>query len=353
MFFGKSKSSQGDSTREPPFYEVPWIRTLISFCTVLLVIAALIEGYRKAEQYAGRVVKKEFSETAAGKEKITLTMELMNKPAWLDKAILDQLFAETQTFAARDQATYDRLVNPLDHDVLKEVAANYVGTDADGVNHWTLRENAWIKKVNEVKRVISADRKSETIEVYAEYRQPAAWAAYGDKFYLIDNEYVRLPGEYSSADRNATPELMAISGEQLPTGMTKVPEAGETWGGEDMAAGLKMVEALEEQSFSRQIASVDVANFRGRENKLQPWILLETVFKAGSGMPSVVQWGRPVGEESFYDVKAAEKVAALNAIYLRFNRIDAGRDYVDIHTEQVMLPKPVETVASGGATPQG
>ena len=30
-----------DAPREPAFYEVPWIRALISFCVILLVISAL------------------------------------------------------------------------------------------------------------------------------------------------------------------------------------------------------------------------------------------------------------------------------------------------------------------------
>jgi hypothetical protein len=329
-----------DAPREPAFYEVPWIRALISFCVILLVISALIEAYRRADQYASGVVKKEFDDAGPGKAKITLTAKLMNKPAWLDQAILNQIFAETQTFAARDQATYDRLLNPLDHDVLQEIAANYTGTDAEGVNHWTLRDNAWIQRISEVRRVISQDRKSETIEVYADYRQPAAWVAYKDKFYLIDEEAVRLPGEYSESDRKATAGLMAISGVQLPDGMTTVPQPSEKWSGDDVAAGMKLADYLRGQSFDSQVASIDMTNFRERVDKNAPWIVLDTIWTAADGKPRIIDWGRPVGEESFYEVKAIVKLKALNAIYLRFSRIDADRDYVDIRADEVLLPKP-------------
>jgi hypothetical protein len=264
----------------------------------------------------------------------------MNKPSWLDPAILNQIFAETQTFAARDQATYDRLLNPLDHDVLNALAANYTGTDAEGVNHWTLRDNAWIQRITEVRRVISPDRKSESIEVYADYRQPAAWVACKDKFYLLDKQAVRLPGEYSFEDRKATAGLMAISGVELPAGMTAVPKPSETWSGDDLAAGMKLAEFLRGQSFDGQVASIDMANFRGRVDKNAPWILLDTIWPAADGKPRVINWGRPVGEESFYEVNAAAKLKALNGIYLRFSRIDADRDYVDIRTDEVRLPKP-------------
>jgi hypothetical protein len=352
--FWKKNNFEGRE-REPRFYEVPWIRSLISFCVVLLVIAALIESYHAAKAYANRVVVQEFTEqpNALGAEKIALSAELMNKPAWLDPAILNTIFAETQNFAARDQATYNRLLNPLDKDVLKELADNYTGTDASGVNHWTLRDNAWIKKITQVRRVVSKDQaghKSETIEIYAEFRSPAAWVQSGDKFYLIDDAFVRLPGEYSLADKNATAGLMAITNVDLPEGKKEVPLPSASWTTEDLAAGMKMVDLLQKQRFVGQIASIDMANFKGRKDALKPWILLNTTFAAADGSPRVVRWGRSIGDEKFYEVSAAAKVQALNEIFLRFARIDANHDYVDIRTEQVLLPKAAEPqTADAGA----
>ena len=215
-----------------------------------------------------------------------------------------------------------------------------MGTDEEGVGHWTPWDNAWIEKITEVRRVISPDRKSETIEVYADYRQPAAWVACKDKFYLLDKDAVRLPGEYSLADQKATAGLMAISGVELPAGMKEVPAPSEVWAGEDLAAGMKLADFLRGQSFDGQVASIDMTNFQGRVDKKAPWILLETIWPAADGKPRVINWGRPVGEESFYEVKAATKLKALNEIYLRFSRIDANQDYVDVRMDEVLLPKP-------------
>jgi hypothetical protein len=335
MFFGKKNNLNG-AEREPRFYEVPWIRSLISLCVVLLVIAVLIESYHAVKAYGNRVVRDEFTEqtNALGAEKIALSAELMNKPAWLDPAIL----------------TYNRLLNPLDKDVLREIADNYTGMDAGGANHWALRDNAWIKKINEVRRVVSKDRKSETIEIYAEFRSPAAWVQVGDKFYLIDDEFVRLPGEYSQADRNATAGLMAITNVDLPGGAKTVPQPSEGWNTEDLQAGMKMVDLLHSQRFVGQIASIDMANYTGRKDTLKPWILLNTTFAAADGNPRVVRWGRSIGDEKFYEVSAAAKVQALNEIFLRFARIDANHDYVDIRTEQVLLPKPPEPQTAAAPT---
>ena len=46
------------------------------------------------------------------------------------------------------------------------------------------------------------------------------------------------------------------------------------------------------------------------------------------------QWGRPVGQEIYYEVPTAAKLQMLNEIYAKYNRIDAGRDSVDIRWEQ-------------------
>jgi len=342
MFFGKKQSPTPNADREPAFHEVPWIRTLIRLCVVLLVLAGLIESYQALKAYGNRVVEKEFTPEPNGIEKVTLSAELMNRPAWLDKTILDQIFSETQTFATRDEATYNRLLNPLDKDILKEIAENYTGTDADGaggVNHWTLRDNAWIKKINEVRRVISKDRKSETIQIYADYRQPAAWVQHDEKFYLIDADFIRLPGEYSLADRKATDGLMAINNVDLPDGAKSVPQPSESWQTDDLAAAMKLVDLLHTQPFASQIASINMANFQGRKDPLQPWIVFDTIWPTADGNPRIVDWGRSLGDEKFYEVSSAAKVKALNEIYLRFSRIDANRDYVDIRTEQVRLPK--------------
>jgi hypothetical protein len=50
-------------------------------------------------------------------------------------------------------------------------------------------------------------------------------------------------------------------------------------------------------------------------------------------------WGRTPGKSTFYEVSDTAKLKALSDLFMRFNRIDADHDYVDIRTEQVRLPK--------------
>jgi hypothetical protein len=165
--------------------------------------------------------------------------------------------------------------------------------------------------------------------------------------YLIDSEDVRLPGDYPLGDRTRS-KLLVISGMDLPVvdGKAAAPQPGEVWAsgathraGEDLLAGMRLVKALQDQPFAHQIDAIDVSNFNGRKDSRAPWILLETVWKKADGSPRVIQWGRPPGEEKYYEVHADAKVKVLNDLYLRFTRIDADRDYVDIRTEFVRLPK--------------
>ena len=114
---------------------------------------------------------------------------------------------------------------------------------------------------------------------------------------------------------------------------------------------------LHAQRFASQIDAIDMTNYKGRRDSRQLWIVLNTIWPSDvdPSRPRVIQWGRPLGEERFYDVSAATKLKALNQIFLRFNRIDANRDYVDIHTEQIWIPKQIAPSddAQASHTPRG
>ena len=75
-------------------------------------------------------------------------------------------------------------------------------------------------------------------------------------------------------------------------------------------------------------------NLGGKISALSPQITLTTRFG------SQVWWGRAPGQEGFYEVPAARKLRSLAKVYARFGRIDAGRAYVDIRGDQVLVPKP-------------
>jgi len=343
MFGTRTQPPASQSSNEPTLLNTPWIRNLINFSVVLIIIAVIIEVYSYAERRAAPLVK-------VGVERIEVRAELENPPPWLDRRILNQILNETNVFAVRDQATLDRLKDPLNQDVLRDLAANYTNADSAGSNHWTLRSNAWIKRITEIRRVINPARTLQTIQIFAEYRRPANWVERDGKYYLLDTDGVRLPEEYSAQDRKSVPSLMAITGLDLPG--NAIPKPSESWKTDDYEAGAKLATLLATQPFAQQIAAIDMTNFRGRKDPAKAWITLKTIFSAGhieevagqdlpvGAGPRIVMWGRPIGEEKYYDVSADIKLKTLNSLFFRYNRIDANRDFVDIHTEEVWIPQP-------------
>jgi hypothetical protein len=134
----------------------------------------------------------------------------------------------------------------------------------------------------------------------------------------------------------------------LPPG-GKVPRPSEAWDTPDIAAGMKLIDFLHGQMFVNQIDAIDVSNYHGRRDPHQAQLLLYTIWPsaANPASPRVIQWGRPLGEEKFFDVTAAAKLITLNKIYLKYHQIDAGADVVDIHTEQVWIPASSPREGSG------
>jgi hypothetical protein len=333
LFGSRGERPSADSAKDG-FLQSRWFRTLLTFCSVLVVVAVCIEIYRRANNYGARVVEA---------RPVEARIEILNPPAWLDRRIITALLDESYAFAQKDEATYDRARNILDNEVLHEIADLYTGSDTvDGksVSRQTHGYNAWISGITEVRREIAKDNSMQTITIRAQWRSPMAWVRAGDSFYLIDADGVRLPGEYPAANREA--RLMVLTGIDQPMadGKPAVPQPGETWTGgtsgqrgEDQLAGMKLIATLRGRAFAGQIDAIDLANFKGRKDPLAAWILLDTIWRTANGTPRVIQWGRPVGQEIYYEVPARAKLQALDAIYERFKRIDAGRDSVDVRWE--------------------
>ena len=106
----------------------------------------------------------------------------------------------------------------------------------------------------------------------------------------------------------------------------------------------------------KQIATINVSNYADRREpdprKLAPQILLETVFAdpIARGEATKIRWGRPVGGgKSFFEVPAAAKLRYLTNMFMRYNRIDAGEEYVDVRGDQPIVPMARTRSDAGGA----
>jgi hypothetical protein len=328
---------------KPRFWNTRAFQTLVSFGSVLSVIIVCLVLYSRITTYGKSVVEA---------HPVDARIEIANAPAYLDRAIINTLLDEAYQYAQKDETTYNRARNTLDAGILREFAGLYTAADGQTQNRQAIGYNAWIKRIIQVRRDVAADKSIQAIEIFAEWRQPFAWVRVNDALYLIDADATRLPGDYHLEDRGRS-KLLVLTGVDLPmiAGQPAVPEPGQRWTsgkdgtlGADLAAGMQLAALLRRQQFAPQIDAIDMANQDGRRDPLAPWIVLDTVWRTAGGAPRVVQWGRPIGEERFYEVQSEAKIKTLNEINLRFSRIDAGRDYVDIRTEVVRLPK----LAMGG-----
>ena len=342
-----------------PFHKTPWVRGVLIVCGILLLVAAGIESYHRIDRYAAGAVE-------ARARQLRFSVELRETPAWLDVSILKAIRQTAVDLAQRDETTFERFQNPLDSAILDEIPKQYAAHLSDG-------SNAWLKRINRIQRVTDAAHNQQRIEIYAEYRKPEAWVAVGvlpngerlttaralgdlaqcrdrqvqRRYILVDAEMVRLPGDYSEADRRAISGYLAIYGVDEQT-----PQPGRAWGAPELVAGLRLAETLGGEPYVNQISAINVTNYGARLQADQPQITLETVWPTQEKLPRMVYWGRPAGEHSYYEVSEAAKLKALRSLFSRYGRIDAGADYVDIRYDQVSVPKAAAQ-ADGGAGASG
>lgn len=175
----------------------------------------------------------------------------------------------------------------------------------------------WVKKVNRV--IVRPDGR---VSIQCEFREPAAYVAMGRATcYLVDNEGVRLPGEYAVEDCESSRLLMIRGVEQTQ------PDVGEHWYGEDLSSGLRLVSMLYQQPFRDQVASINVENYAGRISPRQPHLVMAT-----NRPGSRIWWGRPPNDENGIENTARQKLALLQQLYSEYGRIDINQPFIDVRT---------------------
>lgn len=182
----------------------------------------------------------------------------------------------------------------------------------------------WIDSVDRI-----MVRPDGVVSVRCRFRRPAAWVRRQDSCYLVDAGGIRLPGRYQPADC-ANSALMTIAGVRL-----RPPSVGGLWEGADLGAGLTMAGMISKHPFRRQVDLIIVANHDGRVDRDRPYIELATD-RPGSR----IWWGRPPNQEYGTEISAPQKLALLDSLYHRWQRIDLNRAYVDVrtHPNSVVLP---------------
>jgi hypothetical protein len=189
----------------------------------------------------------------------------------------------------------------------------------------------------------------KSLAVNANYRKPlatvsgggrtwyVAWIGTEDPLFNGNGSIVLL--DYLVIDKLPIVEINGFKAKSMPG-------PGGVWATEDVVSAVKVLLALVEmdKSFTpdkpllAEIASIDVANFRGRKSLRKPHTILYT----RDGTP--INWGAAYGESAQYlEASEQEKVAALYKFYADHGTLQGGIvKYIELRYPQKSIPRPPE-----------
>ena len=287
------------------------IRVLCLHLSLGLVLTSAIgAGYYYADRYV--------EETVANPSGPMIVV-LKNRPPWMNDFLVEQIAA-----LARPSEQH----SAFDHQLLESV-------------HADLSKNPWIRKVHSVRRAFTY-KPGDTLEIDCEYRAPAALVKSGAFYWLVDETGVRLSERFAEKDvqniqfgPDGRTRIRVIEGvrEHVPY------EAGQQWPGDDLTAGLKMVNYLFDRTYTDQILRINVANVGNRVDARAPQIVLGTKFG------SQILWGRPPSDadvDAFIEVSTARKLTYLRLAFEQFGRVDGKHQCLDIRFDKVTYPSDEE-----------
>ena len=250
---------------------------------------------------------------------------LVDRPGWMTDFLAGEIIKTTQPIGLHSSFSRQLLV-----DTSK-----------------SLESNPWIEHVNQVRRVYG-ESPGDTLQIDCEYRAPAALVKWGDFYWLVDSQGVKLPEQY---DSGLLPRVLLG-----PDGKTNLriidgvshapPEAGQVWPGQDLAGGLEMARLLSSVDWADQIRDIDVSNFAGRRDGREAQIVLVTRFG------TQLRWGRPPSDkDAFIEVPAPQKLSAVEDIYQRAKRVDDNQPWIDLRFDRVTCPRTAQNATAQLDTP--
>ncbi len=280
-----------------------WWRCALHGTIFLIFASGIVSLFRFSEIYVDRRIA-----FPTEPPKVVLA----NRPVWMTDFLADQIMRSIQPVG---------LHSSFDRQLLVQTSRS-------------LGANPWIQSVNQVRRVYQ-DHPGDTLQIDCVYRAPAAVVKWGQFFWLVDSHGVKLPEQYTA---DQLPKiLVGTDGKaniRIIDGVSRPPcEPGHVWSGEDIASALEMARLLSTVDWADQIRVIDVSNLSGRRDIREAQIVLVTRFG------TQIRWGRPPSAaDAFVEVSPAVKLAAIDNIFWRDQRVDANQPWIDVRFDRVTCP---------------
>lgn len=246
---------------------------------------------------------------------------LANRPNWMSDFLAGEIIKTTQPIGLHSSFSRQLLIDTAR----------------------SLQSNPWIKHVNQIRRVY-AQSPGDTLEIDCDYRTPAALVRWGDFYWLVDSQGIKLPEQY---DSQLLPKiLLGLDGKtnlRIIDGVAHAPcEAGQAWPGQDLAGGLEMARLIASTDWADQIRDIDVSNYGGRRDDREAQIVLYTRFG------TQLRWGRPPSEQDAFIIEASapQKLAAIEEIYQRTKRVDDNQPWLDLRFDRVTGPRTAQNATA-------
>jgi hypothetical protein len=290
-FFKKDKKRGADQNNTS-------LTGILKVLVVIACLAAVGAGLVFLDKYVSKAVP----------TKIT-AIELVNPPAWLNQPLKEKICAAA---ASGTQGL------KLDENTARLVQAN-------------LEEKlSWLANV----RVQAA---YDRILIHADYRKPIALVKVGLRRLYVDPERVVL-------DFVPMPNLPIVNVKGLSP-IISTPAVGQVWQRDDLAEAIAVLVRLDRMDklvtpgkpLLGEIDSIDVSNFKGRQDKRFPHIVL---YAKDS---TEIIWGAEVGTwAQYFEAKDEEKLAKLYNYYKQCGSLLNGAKYINLRDPQGSISLPID-----------
>jgi hypothetical protein len=304
---GKSRSAKSRGRAGSSASPKPWDpqRTLrgLKVLTGIALAAGAVVGW-----YYGEEALVDYAATMQADPVGLEDVVLVDAPAWMSPEVRNRVAT-----VVAEQVSPD----PLDGRSLRLAAE-------------ALAQEPWVARVEQVRRLAKGQ-----VAVRAEYRQPVAIVEALDGYHLVDATGVQLPGLYyrDQVDRLGLPLLVNVAA-------APPSRPGQQWAGEDLQAGLKLIQTLAGEPYFDQIEAFDVGQ---RDQRGRIRLALHT-------RDGMVLWGLPPGEEKTLEPAVATKLSWLRRLDRERGSIDAGGKIVHIYGASIATSEPIMHQHPGGAT---